>query len=70
MVSYYKPEELAKFSVRPGVTGLWQVSGRANLRNGLQLRNDVEYVRRRSLRLDLAILVKTIKVVVLRVGAL
>jgi len=56
--------------VRPGVTGLWQVSGRANLRNGLQLRNDVEYVRRRSLRLDLAILVKTIKVVVLRVGAL
>ena len=70
MVGYYAPEELSKFSVRPGVTGLWQVSGRANLRNGLQLRNDVEYVRRRSLKLDLLILLRTIKVVVLRVGAL
>lgn len=70
MVIYYTPEELAKFSVRPGVTGLWQVSGRANLRNGLQLRNDVEYVRRRSLKLDVLILVKTIKVVIFRVGAL
>ena len=70
MVRYYTDEELSKFSVRPGVTGLWQVNGRANLRNGLQLANDVEYVKRRSLRLDIAILVKTVKAVVFRVGAL
>jgi lipopolysaccharide/colanic/teichoic acid biosynthesis glycosyltransferase len=70
MVVYYTPEELTKFSVRPGVTGLWQVSGRANLRNGLQLANDVAYVKRRSFRFDLAILVKTVKVVIFRIGAL
>lgn len=70
MVRYYTDEELTKFSVRPGVTGLWQVSGRANLRNGLQLANDVAYVKRRSFRFDVAILVKTIKVVIFRVGAL
>lgn len=70
MVAYYTAEELSKFSVRPGVTGLWQVSGRANLRNGLQLANDVAYVRQRSFQFDLAILLKTVKVVILRVGAL
>ncbi len=70
MVRYYTEEELTKFSVRPGVTGLWQVSGRANLRNGLQLANDVTYVKRRSFRFDLAILAKTVKVVIFRVGAL
>ena len=70
MVRYYTDEELAKFSVRPGVTGLWQVSGRAQLRNGEQLANDVRYVRQRSFWFDLAILAKTVRVVVLRVGAL
>ncbi len=70
MVGYYTAEELAKFSVRPGVTGLWQVSGRAHLRNGQQLANDVRYVRQRSFRFDLLILAKTIRVVLLRVGAL
>jgi lipopolysaccharide/colanic/teichoic acid biosynthesis glycosyltransferase len=70
MVGYYTEEELAKFSVRPGVTGLWQVSGRAQLRNGQQLSNDVRYIRRRSFWFDLLILAKTIRVVLLRVGAL
>jgi lipopolysaccharide/colanic/teichoic acid biosynthesis glycosyltransferase len=69
MVGYYAQEELSKFSVRPGVTGLWQVSGRAILRNGQQLSADVEYVKKRSLRYDLGILVKTAKVVLLRIGA-
>jgi lipopolysaccharide/colanic/teichoic acid biosynthesis glycosyltransferase len=70
MVGYYTEEELSKFSVRPGVTGLWQVSGRAQLRNGQQLSNDVRYVRQRSFRFDLLILLKTVRVVLLRVGAL
>ena len=52
-----------RLQVQPGVTGLWQVSGRNRLtmRQGLDL--DVEYVRRRSLALDLAILIKTIPAV-------
>ena len=69
MVRYYTDEELSKFSVRPGVTGLWQVSGRATLRNGKQLEADVEYVRKRSLAFDIGILVRTFRAVVLRIGA-
>jgi lipopolysaccharide/colanic/teichoic acid biosynthesis glycosyltransferase len=53
----------ARFAVPPGLTGLWQVSGRNSLtmRQGLEL--DLEYVRRYSLALDLKILVKTVPVV-------
>lgn len=69
MVPYYSEEELSKFAVRPGVTGLWQVSGRAILRNGQQLEADVRYVQSRSLGFDMGILARTAKVVVLRIGA-
>jgi lipopolysaccharide/colanic/teichoic acid biosynthesis glycosyltransferase len=52
-----------RFDVKPGITGLWQVSGRnkLSLREGLAL--DVEYVRRRTLSLDLQILVRTVPAV-------
>jgi lipopolysaccharide/colanic/teichoic acid biosynthesis glycosyltransferase len=49
-----------RFEVKPGITGLWQVSGRSKLTMREALRLDAEYVRRRSLALDLAILVRTI----------
>jgi lipopolysaccharide/colanic/teichoic acid biosynthesis glycosyltransferase len=49
-----------RFEVKPGITGLWQVSGRSRLSYREQLELDVEYVRRRSLGLDLAILAGTI----------
>jgi lipopolysaccharide/colanic/teichoic acid biosynthesis glycosyltransferase len=57
-----------RFSVRPGLTGLWQVSGRNRLSmlDGLVL--DTDYVARRGLLLDLAILVRTVPAV-LRGGA-
>jgi len=60
----------ARFSVLPGLTGLWQVSGRNTLtmKQGLEL--DVEYVRRQGLALDLWILLKTIPVVLSTHGAL
>ena len=60
----------ARFIVPPGLTGLWQVSGRNSLtmRQGLDL--DVEYVQRQSLALDLWILVKTVPVVLSTHGAL
>lgn len=45
--------------VRPGLTGLWQVSGRNFLDTQQMLELDLRYVRERSLRTDLAILVKT-----------
>jgi lipopolysaccharide/colanic/teichoic acid biosynthesis glycosyltransferase len=58
-----------RFLVSPGITGLWQVSGRNNLtmRAGLDL--DAEYVRRRSFGLDLRILLRTLPVVLSTGGA-
>lgn len=51
-------------SVRPGLTGLWQVSGRNRLTYAERIRLDSEYVATWSLGLDLKILVRTIKVVI------
>lgn len=56
-------------SVRPGLTGLWQVSGRSTLAYEERVALEAEYVRERSLRLDLAILVRTIPTVVSGHGA-
>ena len=57
------------FKVRPGITGLWQVNGRNNLT--FKERNELEvwYIKNWSLWADFVILIKTIKVVLLKVGA-
>jgi Undecaprenyl-phosphate galactose phosphotransferase WbaP len=52
-------------AVRPGLTGLWQVSGRNNLSYGKRVRLDLHYVRHRSVWLDLRIILRTIGVVLL-----
>jgi lipopolysaccharide/colanic/teichoic acid biosynthesis glycosyltransferase len=52
----YRP----RFSVKPGITGLWQVSGRSRLSMRSALELDVEYAWRRSLVLDLCILARTV----------
>jgi lipopolysaccharide/colanic/teichoic acid biosynthesis glycosyltransferase len=57
-----------RFAVRPGLTGLWQVSGRSRLSMGQALELDVEYVARRSFAFDLMILIRTIPAI-LRGGA-
>ena len=57
-----------RFAVKPGMTGLWQVSGRHRLSMRSALELDVEYVLRRSFVLDLAILARTLPAV-LRGGA-
>lgn len=49
--------------VRPGMTGLWQVSGRSERGYGVRVRLDLWYIRNWSLWLDLVILVRTIGVV-------
>jgi undecaprenyl-phosphate galactose phosphotransferase len=55
--------------VRPGITGLWQVSGRNELSYGERVQLDVWYVRNWSLELDLIILTKTFVAVLLRKGS-
>ena len=64
----YSPEQARRHDVRPGVTGLAQVSGRNALTWEDKFAADVDYVRRRSLRLDLSILARTVKAVVHRDG--
>jgi lipopolysaccharide/colanic/teichoic acid biosynthesis glycosyltransferase len=49
-----------RFAVKPGLTGLWQVSGRSRLPMSRALELDVEYAIRRSFVLDLIILVRTV----------
>ena len=56
-------------SVKPGMTGLWQVSGRNNLSYAQRVALDARYVETRSLRSDLRILVRTVSVLVTRDGA-
>jgi lipopolysaccharide/colanic/teichoic acid biosynthesis glycosyltransferase len=65
-----EPAYHQRFRVLPGLTGLWQVSGRnyLTMRQGLEL--DIEYVRRQSFAFDLWILLKTIPVVLSTHGAL
>jgi lipopolysaccharide/colanic/teichoic acid biosynthesis glycosyltransferase len=54
------PEYLRRFEVRPGMTGLWQVSGRSRLSVREWLYLDADYVRRRSFGLDVVILARTL----------
>jgi len=56
-------------SVKPGMTGLWQVSGRNNLTYEQRVALDALYVETRSLRTDLSILMRTISVLITRDGA-
>jgi len=56
-------------SVRPGLTGLWQVSGRSNTSYEIRLTMDEEYVRAQSLLLDLKLIAKTIPAMLFTRGA-
>ena len=57
------------FTVKPGITGLWQVSGRSSLGYQDRARLDLQYVRTRSVWLDIQILFRTIPAFLLRRGA-
>ena len=56
-------------SVKPGITGLWQVSGRSEVDFHSRVVLDVWYIRNWNLWMDLVILLKTVKAVVIRQGA-
>jgi exopolysaccharide biosynthesis polyprenyl glycosylphosphotransferase len=60
---------MRRFSVRPGVTGLWQVSGRSDLGFDDWIRFDLQYIDRWSLSLDLRILLLTLPAVFRGAGA-
>ncbi len=68
-VDRYPPEAFRRFAVRPGLTGLWQVSGRSTLTFQQMIELDTEYVERRSLSLNLKILLLTVPTVLHGKGA-
>ncbi len=68
-VEKYTPHQRQRLAVTPGVTGLWQVSGRSDLSFAQQVDLDLEYARRQSLFLDLAILWRTVPAVITGRGA-
>jgi len=65
----YKLWHTERLDVTPGLTGLWQIIGRAQLEFDDRLRLDIAYIERRSIWLDLMILVKTVGSVIARKGA-
>ena len=69
-LTLYGPVRWHYLRVRPGITGLWQVSGRNNLTYPERVALDRHYVESRSLWLDVQILLRTVKVVVRRDGSL
>lgn len=64
----YDDEQKRRFAMRPGITGLAQVNGRNQLPWTKRLEYDVEYVDRFSLMLDLKIIFRTFRVVLLQEG--
>lgn len=66
---YYTAQDMRKFTVRPGITGLAVINGRGKLNIGGQIAWDLTYVRERSVMADLKVLFTTVWMVLLRRGA-
>jgi len=68
-VGRYQSHHLKRLAVRPGVTGLWQVSGRDRRDFEEMSRLDLYYIENWSIRLDMKIILKTVPTVLSRKGA-
>jgi len=67
--STYAMAHLPRLAVRPGLTGLWQVSGRANVGFDERTAMDIAYIRSMSARRDLALVLRTVSAVRRQDGA-
>ncbi|MEO0793793.1 MAG: sugar transferase [Verrucomicrobiota bacterium] len=68
-VAEYKAFHLRRLMVKPGITCLWQIGGRADIDFEGQVRLDLEYIGSQNLKQDLHILLKTVPAVILGKGA-
>ena len=69
LTKYYKEKAELYKSVKPGVTGYWQVEGRSDTDYDERIRMDEYYIKNQSFLLDLKIILKTIKVMLTGKGA-
>jgi lipopolysaccharide/colanic/teichoic acid biosynthesis glycosyltransferase len=68
-LEHYRPEHYRRLAAKPGITGLWQVSGRSHTTFEEMIALDLEYIRSASLLTDLRLLIRTIPVVLNQHGA-
>ena len=68
-VAAYKASHLRRLRVKPGITCLWQIGGRADIDFEGQVRLDLEYIRSSSALYDIVILLKTLPAVIFGKGA-
>lgn len=67
-VALYERYQLRKLSVKPGITCIWQVSGRNNIGFEKWMKLDLQYIDNWSLKLDFIILLKTVNAIFKRTG--
>ena len=67
-IEHYQPWHMERLKVTPGLTGLWQVSGRSSVPFEEMVRMDVQYINHWSLWLDLRIMLRTVPVVLQGTG--
>ena len=66
----YELHHRKRMAIKPGITGMWQVSGRSNIKDFEEVvKLDTEYIDNWSMGLDMRILVKTVGMVLRREGA-
>jgi lipopolysaccharide/colanic/teichoic acid biosynthesis glycosyltransferase len=68
-VALYTARERQRLFVKPGITCIWQVSGRSDIPFPEQVLLDIEYIRKRSLWMDIKLLLRTLPAVLLARGA-
>jgi lipopolysaccharide/colanic/teichoic acid biosynthesis glycosyltransferase len=68
-VNQYSLQDRKRLEVIPGITCIWQVSGRSNIPFPQQVQLDVQYIQSQSIMLDIKLLLKTIPAVLLSRGA-
>ncbi|WP_260451663.1 sugar transferase [Listeria booriae] len=69
ITSRYSAQQKKRLDVKPGITGWAQVNGRSSVTNGEKMKMDYYYIENYSLRLDIIILIRTVKVVLTSRGA-
>ena len=65
----YQENKNIYYAMKPGITGLWQVSGRSNIKDKDRVKLDIEYHSKKNLFFDLKIILKTVAEVLRRTGA-
>jgi lipopolysaccharide/colanic/teichoic acid biosynthesis glycosyltransferase len=68
-VATYDERQMRRLEVNPGMTGIWQISGRSDLSFDEMVMMDIHYVENWSLGLDVTILLRTLAAVLARHGA-